>query len=87
MANAEGEVGRFTQLLQEYEKAPKVTRDRMYIDAMQSVLSRTTKIMIDIDSGNNLMVLPLDQMMGKGSDIDINRYKSNGLRIKGDSDE
>jgi membrane protease subunit HflK len=87
VANAEGEVGRFTQLLQEYEKAPKVTRDRMYIDAMQSVLSRTTKIMIDIDSGNNLMVLPLDQMMGKGSDIDINRYKSNGLRIKGDSDE
>lgn len=87
VANAEGEVGRFTQLLQEYEKAPKVTRDRMYIDAMQSVLSRTTKIMIDIDSGNNLMVLPLDQMMGKGSEIDINRYKSNGLRIKGDSDE
>jgi membrane protease subunit HflK len=87
VANAEGEVGRFTQLLQEYEKAPKVTRDRMYIDAMQSVLSRTTKIMIDIDSGNNLMVLPLDQMMGKGNEIDINRYKSNGLRIKGDSDE
>jgi membrane protease subunit HflK len=87
VANAEGEVGRFTQLLQEYEKAPKVTRDRMYIDAMQSVLSKTTKIMIDIDSGNNLMVLPLDQMMGKGSNVDINRYKSNGLRIKGDSDE
>jgi len=59
----------------------------MYIDAMQSVLSKTTKIMIDIDSGNNLMMLPLDQIMGRGSEADQNRYKSNGLRIKGDSDE
>ena len=63
VANAEGEVGRFTQLLEEYQKAPKVTRDRMYIDAMQSVLSNTTKVMIDVDNGNNLMLLPLDKMM------------------------
>ena len=67
MANAEGEVGRFTQLLKEYEKAPQVTRDRMYIDAMQSVLSNTTKVMIDIDNGNNLMLLPLDKMMQNSS--------------------
>jgi membrane protease subunit HflK len=67
IANAEGEVGRFTQLLEEYEKAPKVTRDRMYIDAMQSVLSNTTKVMIDVDNGNNLMLLPLDQMMQNSS--------------------
>ena len=67
IANAEGEVGRFTQLLEEYEKAPKVTRDRMYIDAMQSVLSNTTKFMIDVDNGNNLMLLPLDQMMQNSS--------------------
>ena len=85
VANAEGEVGRFTQLLEEYEKAPKVTRDRMYIDAMQSVLSRTTKVMIDIDSGNNLMMLPLDKMMNQGKAIDLNK---NQLRIlRGDSDE
>ena len=66
-AHAEGEVGRFTQLLKEYEKAPQVTRDRMYIDAMQSVLSNTTKVMIDVDNGNNLMLLPLDKMMQNSS--------------------
>ena len=53
--------------LEEYEKAPKVTRDRMYIDAMQSVLSNTTKVMIDVDNGNNLMLLPLDKMMQNSS--------------------
>jgi membrane protease subunit HflK len=83
VANAEGEVGRFTQLLQEYQKAPEVTRDRMYIDAMQKVLSSTTKVMIDIDSGNNLMLLPLDKMMEQGNKIDINQFR---LR-QGDSDE
>ena len=60
-------MGRFTQLLEEYQKAPKVTRDRMYIDAMQSVLSNTTKVMIDVDNGNNLMLLPLDKMMQNSS--------------------
>jgi membrane protease subunit HflK len=83
VANAEGEVGRFTQLLEEYQKAPEVTRDRMYIDAMQKVLSSTTKVMIDIDSGNNLMLLPLDKMMDQGNKIDLNT-----LRLRqGDSDE
>ncbi|MDB9959852.1 protease modulator HflK, partial [Gammaproteobacteria bacterium] len=43
------------------------TRDRMYIDAMQSVLSNTTKVMIDVDNGNNLMLLPLDKMMQNSS--------------------
>ena len=83
IANAEGEVGRFTQLLEEYQKAPEVTRDRMYIDAMQKVLSSTTKIMIDIDSGNNLMLLPLDKMMDQGNKIDLNQFR---LR-QGDQDE
>ena len=54
-------------MLEEYEKAPKVTRDRMYIDAMQPVLSNTTKVMIDVDNGNNLMLLPLDKMMQNSS--------------------
>mgnify|MGYP006424222359 CR=1 FL=1 len=54
-------------LRKEYQKAPKVTRDRMYIDAMQSVLSNTTKVMIDVDNGNNLMLLPLDKMMQNSS--------------------
>ncbi|NCX29847.1 MAG: FtsH protease activity modulator HflK [Proteobacteria bacterium] len=83
VANAEGEVGRFVQLLEEYQKAPKVTRDRMYIDAIQNVLSSTTKIMIDIDSGNNLMLLPLDKMMDQGNKIDLSQFRLN----QGDSDE
>jgi membrane protease subunit HflK len=83
VANAQGEVGRFVQLLEEYQKAPKVTRDRMYIDAIQNVLSSTTKIMIDIDSGNNLMLLPLDKMMDQGNKIDLSQFRLN----QGDSDE
>jgi len=77
IANAEGEVGRFTQLLEEYEKAPTVTRDRMYIDAMQAVLSNTTKVMVDIDSGNNLMLFPLDQII-QNSTRDSGLTKRNG---------
>lgn len=83
IANAEGEVGRFTQLLEEYQKAPEVTRDRMYIDAMQKVLSSTTKVMIDIDSGNNLMLLPLDKMMEQGNKIDLNQL----ILRQGEEDE
>ena len=63
VANAEGEVVRFDKLLEEYRKAPEVTRDRLYIDAMQSVLSNSTKIMIDVEGGNNLLYLPLDKIM------------------------
>ena len=63
VANAEGEVVRFNKLLAEYQKAPEVTRDRLYIDAMQSVLSNSTKIMVDVEGGNNLLYLPLDKIM------------------------
>lgn len=64
VAAAEGEASRFTQVLDEYHKAPGVTRDRLYIDAMEQVLSRSTKLMIDQSSGgNNVMYLPLDQLI------------------------
>ncbi|MEL0238290.1 MAG: FtsH protease activity modulator HflK, partial [Gammaproteobacteria bacterium] len=58
VANAQGEVDRFNQLLFEYQKAPEVTRDRLYLDALQSVLSSSTKVMIDVEGGNNLLYLP-----------------------------
>jgi len=62
--SAKGEASRFTQLLGEYEKAPSVTRERLYIEAMESVLSNSTKIMTDTKGGgNNLLYLPLDQIM------------------------
>ncbi len=63
VAKAEGEVDRFNKLLAEYAKAPEVTRDRLYLDALQSVLSNSTKIMVDVEGGNNLLYLPLDKIM------------------------
>jgi len=50
-------------LLTEYNKAPKVTRDRIYIDTVEAVLSNTSKIMVDVKGSNNLLYLPLDQLM------------------------
>ncbi len=70
IAAAEGEASRFTQVLAEYEKAPEVTRERLYIESLESVLSNSTKIMLDVDSGNNLMVLPLEQLLsGRVGDV------------------
>ena len=63
VAEAQGEVERFNQLLTEYLKAPEVTRDRLYLDALQSVLSNSTKVMVDVEGGNNLLYLPLDKIM------------------------
>ncbi|MBY0578551.1 MAG: FtsH protease activity modulator HflK [Burkholderiales bacterium] len=63
MANAEGDASRFQQILTEYDKAPRVTRDRMYIDTMQQVLSNTNKILVDQKKGGNLLYLPLDKLI------------------------
>jgi len=62
VANAEGEAERFSRLLTEYKKAPEVTRERLYIDAMQQVMANTNKVLIDVDGGNNVMYLPLDKL-------------------------
>lgn len=67
-ARAEGDASRFKQLVAEYSKAPGVTRDRLYIDAMQQIFSNTTKIMVDQKSGGNLLYLPLDKLMQKMTD-------------------
>ena len=68
VARAQGEAQRFSDLLVEYEKAPQVTRQRMYIDAMQDVLSKSSKVMIDVEGGNNMMYLPLDQLLKQARD-------------------
>ncbi|MDG1800290.1 MAG: FtsH protease activity modulator HflK [Luminiphilus sp.] len=62
IAKATGEAKRFNQLLDEYLKAPKVTRERLYLDALESVLAKTNKVMVDVEGGNNVMYLPLDKM-------------------------
>lgn len=66
IANAEGEADRFSNLLAEYRKAPEVTRERLYLDAVQNVLTNTSKIMVDVEGGNNVMYLPLDKL-GSGT--------------------
>ncbi|HRP23062.1 FtsH protease activity modulator HflK [Thauera sp.] len=63
IANAEGESSRFNQVFAEYSRAPVVTRERLYIDTMQQVLSNTSKVMIDAQGNGNLMLLPLDKLM------------------------
>ena len=62
VARAEGEAQRFEKLLAEYTEAKQVTRDRLYIDAIEAVLSKSSKIMVDVEGGNNLMYLPLDRL-------------------------
>jgi len=62
-ANAVGEADRFKQVLVEYNKAPQVTRERLYQEAMQQVLSNTTKVLVDDKGGANLLMLPLDKLM------------------------
>ena len=63
VARAEGEARRFEKLYVEYKKAPKVTRERLYLDAVQEVMSNSSKVMIDVEGGNNMMYLPLDKIM------------------------
>jgi membrane protease subunit HflK len=63
IANAEGDADRFLKLLKEYKRAPEVTRKRLYMDSLEIVLSNSSKIMIDIKEGNNLMLLPLDKII------------------------
>lgn len=63
IANAEGDASRFRQVLVEYEKAPAVTRERMYLDMMQQVMGNVSKVMVDQKNGNSLLYLPLDKLL------------------------
>lgn len=63
VAQAQGDSQRFRSVLTEYQKAPQVTRDRLYVDAMQQVYSNVTKVMVDSRQGSNLLYLPLDKIM------------------------
>jgi len=66
IARAEGEASRFEQLLTEYERAPEVTRERLYLDAMESIFANVSKVVVDVPSGNNLFYLPLDKLLRPG---------------------
>lgn len=66
IAQAQGESSRFLQLLAEYEKSPDVTRQRMYLDAMQDVIGQTGAIMVDVKNSNNMIYLPVDKLQRQG---------------------
>lgn len=67
IARAEGETDRFERLLTEYQRAPGVTRERLYIETMERVMGSTSKVMVDVQGGNNMLYLPLDRMVQPGS--------------------
>jgi modulator of FtsH protease HflK len=64
---ASGDAARFKQVVAEYQKAPTVTRDRLYLETMQQMFTNVTKVMVDTKSGNNLLSLPLDKMMSQSA--------------------
>ena len=63
IASSEGEASRFRQILVEYNKAPQVTRERLYIETVQQILASTSKVLVDARAGSNLLYLPLDKIM------------------------
>ena len=83
VANAEGDASRFRQIVAEYQKAPAVTRDRMYLETMQQIFANTTKMMVDAKTGNNLLYLPLDRLIAQTGSQDSER---NGSQSASSSD-
>ena len=71
--NAAGNASRFKQVLVEYQKAPGVTRDRMYLETMQHVFASASKVMVDAKSGSNLLYLPLDKLIAQTAASDATR--------------
>jgi modulator of FtsH protease HflK len=71
VAQAQGDAQRFRSVLAEYQKAPQVTRDRMYTDAMQQVYTNVTKVLVESRQGSNLLYLPLDKIMQMTSQGDV----------------
>ena len=67
VSKSEGEANRFKALLKEYKRAPEVTRERLYIDAIEQVMTDSTKILLDTEGGNNMLYLPLDKLVQQGS--------------------
>ena len=82
IAKAVGDTLRFNAILFEYNKAPEITKKRLYIDAIEEVLSNTSKIIVDVKQANNLLYLPLDKLMG-----DNKVLKSSGVEVKDDVNE
>ena len=77
ISEAEGDAARFNLLLAEYQKAPDVTRNRLYLDSIQGVMSNSTKVMIDVEGGNNILYLPLDKIAQSARGVEELNIPSN----------
>ena len=73
IARSDGEAQRFEKLLTEYQRAPEVTRDRLYLDALEKVFKNSSKVMVDVEGGNNMMYLPLDKMTQRAPEVGLDR--------------
>lgn len=82
VARSEGDAQRFNKLYVEYKKSPGVTRDRIYLETVESVLSQTNKVIVDVEGGNNMMYLPLDRML-KQRDVSGDALQKAGQLIEG----
>lgn len=69
IAKAEGEAARFERVVNEYKKAPRVTRERIYLETMEDVLSKAPKVVVDVKGGNNVLYLPLDKIMQQSTTV------------------
>lgn len=80
VAKAKGETSRFLQVMKEYEKAPKITKERLYLDTMESVYSNSQKVLVDVSKdSNNVLYLPLDRMSGSSSSLPAARLNLDNL--------
>ena len=81
VARAEGEAQRFANLFTEYRKAPQVTRERLYIDALETLYTDATKVMVDVDGGNNMLYLPIDKLMDKSATVRKGSQEEVDIRV------
>lgn len=77
VSKSQGEAERFSKLLAEYRKAPEVTRERLYLDAVEEVMTQSTKILLDAEGGNNMLYLPLDKIVQQSGSVQRNAMPSN----------
>ena len=86
VAQAEGEADRFIELHKEYRKAPRVTRDRLYLDSISKVYSNASKVLVDVEGGNNMMYIPLDKIMEQSRSNRATSDTSSSTDISGIAD-
>jgi membrane protease subunit HflK len=79
IAEAQGEASRFEQLLAAYQKAPEVTRERLYLETLETVLARSSKVLVDVKGTNNLLYLPLDRLLKSGGASETGGGRAGGI--------